>query len=478
MNSRIDDLRRFIIDHYSLDELRTLCFISGVNYDELGGEGISAKARELVLFAGRRGRLSVLLAELAREQPDAFREAGFSLGPETLEEVADELAALARSGDLERLPDRPAQRPAIYGIDWQNQAPVALQDHFTDFTAYVEDKTDGFVGRRFVFDALDNFLDEEDSGYFVIRGDPGIGKSALAAQLVKSRGYPHHFNIASEGISGKDQFYENSSAQLIACYDLGYLDLPAGMANDPRFFKQILSEAAAADLDRPVVLIVDALDEVASDPGAAFANPLNLPRSLPGNAYIIVTTRRTDEVLEIDVENSRVLELEADSDGNLRDVWAYIENYARRPEMQSRLAAWRVDGQTFIRKLRDKSQGNFMYLRHVLPAIAAGRFTDGTIDELPRGLRKYYERHWQTMRGQDAGLFVRVNQKVIAVLATARRPVSVQFVARVTGLQAAEVRWTIEGWREFLHEVPGDGVRHYRIYHASYRDFLATQVVG
>ena len=89
-----------------------------------------------------------------------------------------------------------------------------------DFSAFIADKTMGFVGRRFVFDAIDAFLGQAPCGYFVLRGEPGIGKSAIMAQLAKTRQYPHHFNIASEGIGSAKQFFLNASAQLIAQHRL------------------------------------------------------------------------------------------------------------------------------------------------------------------------------------------------------------------------------------------------------------------
>jgi serine/threonine-protein kinase len=133
--------------------------------------------------------------------------------------------------------------------------------------------------------------------------------------------------------------------------------------------------------------------------------------------------------------------------------------------------------EAFVLKLKELSEGNFMYLRHVLPAIELGSFREGGVDELPRGLLGYYRQHWEQMRGDDAATFAR-NKKVIAVLATARQPASPAFVSRITGLSLEDVQWTLEKWREFLHPSSTDGELRFRIYHASYRDFLARQAGG
>ena len=55
------DLHQALIDRYDLEELRTLCAQFGVPFDDLRGEGRSAKARELILWLQRRGRLDELI---------------------------------------------------------------------------------------------------------------------------------------------------------------------------------------------------------------------------------------------------------------------------------------------------------------------------------------------------------------------------------------------------------------------------------
>jgi hypothetical protein len=85
MENPLTQLHQFIDKHYDLEELRTLCFELGVDYDALRGEGTAAKARELVLYLGRRGHLAALLQRLRAGRPEAFAQAGFSPDAATLE---------------------------------------------------------------------------------------------------------------------------------------------------------------------------------------------------------------------------------------------------------------------------------------------------------------------------------------------------------------------------------------------------------
>ena len=67
-------LHPFIVDHFSLDELKTLCFNLGVEFDDLGGDTRQGKARELVKAMQRQTRLDHLAAHLSLARPDAYRQ--------------------------------------------------------------------------------------------------------------------------------------------------------------------------------------------------------------------------------------------------------------------------------------------------------------------------------------------------------------------------------------------------------------------
>ncbi len=65
-------LRDILITHFDENELRDLCFELKVDYESLPGTGKSAKARELVAFMERRGRLPELTEACCRLRPDAW----------------------------------------------------------------------------------------------------------------------------------------------------------------------------------------------------------------------------------------------------------------------------------------------------------------------------------------------------------------------------------------------------------------------
>jgi len=85
-------------------------------------------------------------------------------------------------------------------------AAVGLRPTVPDtVSAIVAEKTRDFVGRDYVFEAVERFLAESANGYFTIEGDPGIGKSAILATYVARTGCVAHFNIRAQGITTAKQ---------------------------------------------------------------------------------------------------------------------------------------------------------------------------------------------------------------------------------------------------------------------------------
>lgn len=73
-NHSVEDTRIILLEiietKFNEDELRTLCLHLHVNYESLGGRGMAAKARELILYLERRNRLDDLASSIRRVRPD------------------------------------------------------------------------------------------------------------------------------------------------------------------------------------------------------------------------------------------------------------------------------------------------------------------------------------------------------------------------------------------------------------------------
>ncbi len=364
------------------------------------------------------------------------------------------------------------------GVPHQSTPVAQTPEVRHSFQSLIEEKTAGFVGREFVFQAIEEFLTRQPSGYFIIEGEPGIGKSAILAKYVQQTGCVAHFNVRSQGINRADQFLENVCTQLIARYTLPYSSLPPDAKRDGKFFSQLLAEivkmqGVAPKKGKRLVIAVDALDEVDQTDHSG-ANLLYLPISLPKGVYLVMTQRPVTLPLTVNTPPHRfnLMQYQVQS---LDDIQRYIRSELNK---SSPLQAW-IDErgltvEKFVTQLANKSENNFMYLRYVLPDIANGKYQDLSIESLPQGLQDYYEDHWRRM-----GMFDKESKRtkiqIVYVLAELREPVSRELIAEFASEDAFTVQEVLDEWQQFLHRDKFNSETRYSIYHSSFCDFLSRK---
>lgn len=359
------------------------------------------------------------------------------------------------------------------------RVPDEIRTRILDFGRFIAEKTDGFVGRDWLFERFERFQQEHPRGYFLLRGDPGIGKSSLAAELVKRLGCVHHFNIRAEGIHHPVDFWTNICAQLIAAYSLPLTTLPPEATRDGSYFKSLLEQIVALDPDRKVVLVVDALDEAISI--RPDANPLHLPSLLPPGVYLLATARRS-VILRVECE-LKVVDIQQDEAGNLADVRAHLEACRERPGIASYLRERGISDKTFVDLMTTKSQGNFMYLRYVLPEIEHGDYRDLELGDLPSGLTDYYEDHWRRLRSRDPDRWFQMQLPVLVALTVVKEPVSVDLLVDFSGVaDRNRIRDVLREWDSFLYQTVVEDEtsktgkqKRFRLYHDSFHDFIAAK---
>lgn len=79
-------LHQMFIERFSESDLRSLTFYLNIDYEELAGEGVASKARELIQYVERRGRIHDLLEVIQRSRPDIFLDNLVYKEPEKAEE--------------------------------------------------------------------------------------------------------------------------------------------------------------------------------------------------------------------------------------------------------------------------------------------------------------------------------------------------------------------------------------------------------
>ena len=349
-----------------------------------------------------------------------------------------------------------------------------LTRYIEHFHSLIQRNTKAFVGRDWLFDEIDQFLNANDGGYFILQGQPGIGKTAFLAELTRRKPTFYHFNRRSGDFGQPDKFLRNICAQLITHYQLQIHNQLVG--DDSKDFEVCLRAAIAKARGEPLLLIIDALDEVTWH--SLNQNILYLPEHIPERVFIIVSMRPEKRIpLAINGAQQRV-DLLPKSDGNQHDIQTYIrEQVHKSREIETLLVQENIRIERFVDILCDKSDGNFMYLHHVLSDIRRGKRTNLNQNSLPRGLIGYYEQHWKRMEQEVGGSFTVTHKQVLAMLAALEDSASSAEIAfYIDELNAHQVSEILKDWQQYLLIEQERFGKTYQIYHYSFAEFLFAEV--
>jgi hypothetical protein len=344
-----------------------------------------------------------------------------------------------------------------------------------------------FVGREWLTAKVDNFLNDEKrkSGVFLLVGEAGVGKTSFMAHFVTERRYLHLFAEQVPGDVNVSRALQSLGAQLVARYQIDpYKEkgtLPA-IAAFPDFLDKLLRLAAdKLSAGEKIVVVCDALDEAGTAPNG---NVLGLPSVLPDGVYFILSQRPVTVKLSVKADLVKEV-INATGADNLNDVEQYLAAVSHRPEVSHQLRAHNYAEVDFVRILKERSGGVWMYLFYVVSEIAAGSRAPLDLATLPSGLAGYYTDYWEDWcegrrgRGEGPAKWDAVYAPLLATLAAAQFPVSLKVLLAWSQMQDTEYeieRLLRRNWRAFITERDIDHTPHFSLYHASLRDFLAGQV--
>jgi hypothetical protein len=338
-------------------------------------------------------------------------------------------------------------------------------------SVFADAEVEGFVGRRWLTERLDDFLVTRRAGYVWLEADAGLGKTAFAAWLVRTRGYVGHFSRqSSAGVTGALQ---NLAAQVITGCGLEEV-APGGMlpgwAVSGHGFGSLLHKAVSARRDR-LVLVIDGLDEIGEPETDGL--PLGLPPALPDGVFV-VGTYRTGYRPGVPACESLPLRISQDDADNRGDLYTYLGAAATEEVLAAKLAECGLGDEAFCQLAVQRCGGVWVYLRYLLSEIRLGLRRADEWDDLPGNLWDFYLR--QLQRWQRRTDWPQL-QPVLATLAAVTEPVDVSLLSRLSGVNDRMlVRRCCDLWvRPFL-TVEGGHARRYAIYHASFRQFLSGQL--
>ena len=292
-----------------------------------------------------------------------------------------------------------------------------------DFSGYLREKRQGFIGRRWLFDAVRAWHgNPEASQALLIVADFGVGKSAFMAELTATgtaeQGLPiaaHHFCDHNTAATLEAATFVRSVAAQLAGALPAY---QAAVEADPearRWLEEAQTDPASAFNQAvigklqgiaapaaPWLLLVDGLDETLAVPSSsAGGNGSSIVAllasgtgKLPAWLKVLATSRRRQEVRQpLDAGYGSDL-LDAEEARNLSDIHDYVLGRCGSEPLATRLAQAGTSPEQLAQRLADfeQSGGKFLYAVRVLNDLAStnGSLRPDRLDDLPRGMEGFY----------------------------------------------------------------------------------------
>lgn len=392
---------------------------------------------------------------------------------------------------------------------------------------YITQRTQGFVGRKWVFSEIDHWLaNPGGSRCFVITGEPGVGKTAVAARLVQFsnalvpplQGMENlrpgflsafHFCIPWQ-VDTTDPliFTRHISSQLTknddfahALINRGGITLEAiqnvsenyGQAINimirhltvnawsavEAFAQVVLAPLAAASACNPrqlFVILIDGLDEAAR--GRADGSIVDLVAradGLPQNVRFLMTSRVDSLVLRYFGDQCGFLMMNQARGDNQRDVQLFIEQQlSKSVDLETHLQQQKVSVRRFTEALTIASQSNFLYLSHMLSEISLTTLSSITIEHLPIGLDDVYRRFLMSCVAKDLSRYRIQYRPILGLLAVARLPLALVDVARILNLELQLLHDSLTDLSQFFDPILL-AEEQYFLYHQSIVDFLSDR---
>ena len=446
-------------------------------------EDFSVCHNELIMAVRmKKAVVSVTVVEceppLAINQYDPIDFTGWSRSPTAYEQGVEEILHWIREG----LADR--RRYRIY-VDNLSRDRLTFPE---EQTAELD-----FVGRGWLMNEIAVWL-ESDRKCLVIEAEPGSGKTAFVAELLRrnpgDRILAYHFcNSRREDTINPRRFVRSLAAMLCGTVP-AYRTLLRGSEDIIRSLKGEGQPAAmlwdgilyplrglAPQFVRYIV--VDALDEAVGN-SATMSIAQLLAEAIdefPSWLKLIVTTRPHDRILPI-FQAAQRCHLGDSLDVQREDVRRYIADRLAEPKLSALVGSEVATRERTMSMIVEQSGGNFKYAEMVLDELGHGSLALDEIGRLPSSLAGLYYNRAEA-RFPDGEQYAEA-RTVLAVLLAARRPLTRSQLALITGLDRdgtlLRLLRTLSCFVTWDPDVGDGGV--YRVAHKSIGDWLVAPAGG
>ncbi len=233
-----------------------------------------------------------------------------------------------------------------------------------------------FIGREWLFEDINEWINDNDSRLLLIIADAGIGKSTIATQLTTKfniRGIHYCSSSIDKSCEAISWLYE-LIYQLSAQFDLyrekieQFVEPDWSKTVESLFRTYVIAPLNSfkneIDVSQPWIFIIDSLDESLSIAGLKLVELLSWSVSrLPDWLRIIATTRPDQTIISaLEFEFVKKLVIHSDNENNQADLKKYWKIKLNNIVMK----ASEIQISKMIDKILKLAEGNFLYSKVLL----------------------------------------------------------------------------------------------------------------
>jgi len=328
-----------------------------------------------------------------------------------------------------------------------------------------------FTGREWVMREVNDWL-KSPRRVLWVTGDPGVGKSALAAWLCERR--PEIVGVHYCEYGNTDRVDPVRTLRSLA-YQL-CRRVPAYEERVNASLADVIGRSGASatfdslfvgcahDLPEPrmpLVMVIDGLDEATSDRGneLAYIIGTRFDRA-PEWLRLIVLTRPNEPEINYAFQTIDPWKIEAKRTENLDDISEYL-----RRELPAATGIKRLP-HGIIETIVSKSEGLFLYAKWVRDDLENGNLSLDRLDRFPRGLGGIYLTFFERTFAKDE--YKQKWRPLLEAICAARQPLSIEDLKVLFGWNAYDLKDATDRLRS-LFPLTGERVRPF---HPSVRDWL------
>ena len=364
-----------------------------------------------------------------------------------------------------------------------------------DFTAYVESKRAGFVGRDWLFADVRDWLERGPERALVLRADFGVGKSAIMAELLRRNpngavaGW-HFCQHDTRETLHPATFVRSLAAQFRKTIP-GYCE---AIEADPALQERLdaAQDAPASAFETAILnvlaklapppahqlLLVDALDEgleldaeAARKSGTIVSLLAAKAGRMPAWLRVLATARNNPGVIgPLQQAFGKPRDIDAEEARNLKDLGEYAQARCEREPIASKLQAGGQSAESVADLLRHKSGGKFLYAVRALNDLANGTLGLEDLEHLPPGMDGFYLDAFERRFSADPVRYAPVRD-ALGVLAAAREPLPPALLAAVLSRDEAAIKRALAAIPDFLRVRQG----RYSFDHFSLTEWLTLE---